>query len=88
MPELDGVAHAAILESHAGRNSSKNASALKRFGCLCYFEDQGPKMKINGKWGRGVHVELCPSSSGHKIRTWGRDIRGLRGYSTIELPRK
>ena len=88
MPEYNGMTPIEILESRVGRNSTKNADMLKRFGCLCYFRDQGPKTKLHSQWRRGVHLGLCPKSTACKIATWTKDIRGIdrwTEYSTIDV---
>lgn len=72
MPQHNGKTPIEILEEKSGRNSSKSADLLRRFGSLMYFKrqvDEKDKEKEKGKklktrWLRGVFLGLCPKSLG------------------------
>ena len=71
LPEYNGMSPLEVLEQKTGRGSSKSdTSMLRRFGCLVYFRTQGQKVaKLEDKWRRGVHLGLCPKSSGWIVGT-------------------
>ena len=89
LPEHNGKSPIAILEERTGRNSSKRGTEmLRRFGCLVYFRDKGPKTKLLAKWRRGIFLGLCPKSSAWLVGGWATDVHGTEvwgEYSTIDV---
>lgn len=83
LPQYNGRSPLSVLEERVGKNSLKSGTTmLRRFGCLVYFRDQGPKTKLLPKWHRGIHLGLCPKSNGwlcgaHTNDVNGREIWGL-----------
>ena len=89
LPQYDGRSPLSVLDERVGRNSSKSSKdVLRRFGCLVYFRDQGPKTKLLPKWYRGIHLGLCPSSNGYLVGTYSVDVKGNEfwgTYSTMDV---
>ena len=78
VPEYNGKTPIEICEERSGRNSSKqSAGMLRRFGCLVYFKEQikAKEKKLDPRWRRGVHLGLCPASSGWLVGTYAKDDR-------------
>ena len=89
LPQFNGRSPLSVLEERIGRFSSKSSvERLRRFGCLVYFRDQGPKTKLHPKWYRGIHLGLCPMSNGYLVGTYGTDKNGKEFwgiYSTMDI---